>query len=75
MSRPGCQKILAGGAPRFDFLSTLAFLPPNFLDPVHPVTELVVVSNHQERSPLTNDAVTKAAFNLPFLVAKIRLVP
>ena len=50
----------------FDFPSSLAFLPT-----VGPVSELVVASNQQERSPFTNDAVSQTTFNLPFIVAKI----
>jgi len=46
-----------------------------FLPTVGPVSELVVVSNQQERSPLTNDAVTQTTFNLPFIVAKILVLP
>ena len=40
-----------------------------------PVLELVIVSNSQERSPLTNDAVTQTTFNLPFIVAKTLVLP
>jgi hypothetical protein len=53
-----------------DFQSSLGFLPT-----IGPVSELVVVSNQQERTPLTNDAVTQTTFNLPFIVAKILLTP
>jgi hypothetical protein len=34
---------------------------------------LLVVSNQQERTPITNDAVTEDSFDLPFLVAKVRV--
>jgi hypothetical protein len=32
---------------------------------------MAVVSNQQERTPITNDAVTEDSFNLPFLVTKV----
>jgi hypothetical protein len=40
-----------------------------------PVSELVVVSNQQERTPPTNDAVSQSSFRLPFLVAKAPVLP
>ena len=36
-------------------------------------TTLLVVSNQQERTPLTNDAISEDAFELPFLVTKVVL--
>jgi hypothetical protein len=63
----GRREVLGSGPTLFDFPSSLGFLPT---DPAH--NELVVVSNQQERTPLTNDAVTETTFNLPFIVAKIR---
>jgi hypothetical protein len=42
-----------------------------FLPTIGPVSEIVVVSNQQERTPLTNDAVSQTTFNLPFIVAKV----
>jgi len=62
----GQRQILADDASLLDFPSSLAFLPS-----AGPLTELLVVSNQQERSPLTNDAATQTAFKLPFLVARI----
>ncbi len=67
---PGERQVLAAGPKLFDFPSSLAFLPT-----VGPVSELVVASNQQERSPLTNDAVSQTTFNLPFTVAKIFTSP
>lgn len=66
----GARQVIAGGPTLFDFPSSLGFLPT-----IGPVSELVVVSNQQERSPLTNDAVTQTTFNLPFVVAKILVLP
>lgn len=66
----GARQVIASGSKLFDFPSSLGFLPTIGL-----VSELVVVSNQQERSPLTNDAVTQTTFNLPFIVAKILVLP
>lgn len=66
----GARQVIASGPKLFDFPSSLGFLPTIGL-----VSELVVVSNQQERSPLTNDAVTQTTFNLPFIVAKILVLP
>lgn len=65
----GARQVIASGSTLFDFPSSLSFLPTT-----GPVSELAVVSNQQERSPLTNDAVTETTFNLPFIVAKILLL-
>jgi len=66
----GARQVVASGPKFFDFPSSLSFLPT-----IGPVSELAVVSNQQERSPLTNDAVTQTTFNLPFIVAKIIIFP
>lgn len=62
----GAREVLASGGQLFDFPSSLTFVPPGLLG-----TDLLVVSNQQERSPLTNDAVSQTSFNLPFVVAQI----
>jgi hypothetical protein len=69
-TRNGRRDTIVHDARLFDFPSSLAFLPPiaGFeLD--HPA--LVVVSNQQERTPITNDAVTEDTFVLPFPVTKV----
>jgi hypothetical protein len=66
----GARQVIASGPKPFDFPSSLGFLPT-----IGPVSKLVVVSNQQERSPLTNDAVTQTTFNLPFIVAEILVLP
>ena len=43
--------------------------------PAVTVSELVVVSNQQERTPITNDAVSETTFSLPFIVTKILIAP
>jgi hypothetical protein len=68
--RTGARQVIAHDPKLFDFPSSLAFLPPigGFEDGV---TSLVVVSNQQERTPITNDAVTEDSFDLPFKIAKV----
>jgi hypothetical protein len=67
----GARQVIACGPKLFDFPSSLGFLPT-----IGPVSELAVVSNQQERSPLTNDAVPPGTtFNLPFIVAKVLIAP
>jgi hypothetical protein len=66
----GAREVVASGPKLFDFPSSLSFLPT-----IGPISELVVVSNQQERSPITNDAVSQTTFNLPFIVAKIFVFP
>jgi hypothetical protein len=68
--RNGARQVLASGPQLFDFPSSLTFLPPPTLG-----TQLLVVSNQQERSPLTNDAVTQTTFNFPFKVAQVIVRP
>jgi len=66
----GVRQVIANDPKLFDFPSSLGFAPT-----IGPLSELVVVSNQQERSPLTNDAVSQATFNLPFIVAKVLVLP
>lgn len=67
--RSGRREVIASGAGLFDFPSSLAFLPPLFAGD----RSLLVASNQQERTPLTNAAVSTTTFQLPFIVSKIRL--
>jgi hypothetical protein len=62
----GARQVVASGATLFDFPSSLGFLPT-----VGPVSQLVVVPNQQERSPLTNSATSKPTFKIPFIVANV----
>jgi len=57
--------VLAGDPRRFDFPSSIGFLPAN-----GGVSEPAVVSNRQEWLTVTDDAITEDAPNLPFVVAK-----
>jgi hypothetical protein len=66
----GARQVVADDPSLFDFPSSLGFLPP-----MGAVSEPVIVSNQQERSPLTNDAVTQTTFQLPFIVARVLITP
>jgi hypothetical protein len=66
----GSRQVVAAGPKLFDFPSSLGFLPT-----IGPLSQLVVVSNQQERTPLTNDAVTQTTFNLPFIVTNVFITP
>jgi len=68
-SRNGRRETVAHDAHLLDFPSSLAFLPP--ASGCSDTTSMIVVSNQQERTPLTNDAVTEDTFNVPFLVEKV----
>ena len=70
-SRTGQRQVVASDPRLFDFPSSLAFLPPLPGGDLGPA--LLVVSNQQERTPITNDAVTADSFITPFLVAKVRV--
>ncbi|HEX3593733.1 MAG TPA: hypothetical protein VHU80_01490 [Polyangiaceae bacterium] len=69
-TRNGHREVIAHDSRLLDFPSSLAFLPP-VLGFESERANLVVVSNQQERTPITNDAVTEDAFNLPFIVTKV----
>jgi hypothetical protein len=64
----GARQVVADDPKLFDFPASLGFLPP-----VLGVAPLVVVSNQQERTTLTNDAITRDILNPPFIVAKVFL--
>ena len=68
-TRNGQRQVVAHDARLFDFPSSLAFVPP--VAGLDGPTTLAVVSNQQERTPITNDAVTVDSFNLPFVVTKV----
>jgi hypothetical protein len=72
-SRNGARQVIARDARLFDFPSSLAFLPPIVGDTEIGSPKMLVVSNQQERTPITNDAVTEDSFITPFLVAKVRV--
>jgi hypothetical protein len=73
-SRTGQRQVIASDPKLFDFPSSLAFLPP-IAGFESGITSLVVVSNQQERTPITNDAASEDSFNLPFRIAKVLVAP
>ncbi len=69
--RTGERQIVADDQRLFNFPSSLGFLPP--FSGFAP-RELVVVSNQQQRTPITNDAITADIFELPFIASKVILL-
>jgi hypothetical protein len=70
----GQRQVVAHDARLFDFPSSIAFLPP-VLGFESGINQFLVVSNQQERTPITNDAAPADAFNLPFIVTKVVVTP
>jgi hypothetical protein len=68
--RTGKRQLLADDPELFNFPSSTAFLPPVFGK-----SQLVVVSNQQQLTPLTNDAWDGQTFELPFLITELSLRP
>ena len=66
--RDGTREVVADDPTLFDFPASLGFLPPLFGQGPAP---LMVVSNQQQRTPLTNDAITQDMLQLPFIVTKV----
>lgn len=62
----GDRQVVADNSTLFNFPSSTAFLPP-FLG----LSTLVVVSNQQHRSTLTNEAIQEDVLEMPFIVTKI----
>jgi hypothetical protein len=70
-STTGARQVIASDSRLFDFPSSIAFLPP--VPNQQGGLTFLVASNQQERTPLTNDAVTMNSFITPFLVAKVQV--
>jgi hypothetical protein len=70
-STTGARTVLASDSRLFDFPSSIAFLPPGQND--QGGLAFLVVSNQQERTPITNDAVSMNSFITPFLEAKVQV--
>jgi len=68
----GERQVVADNPKLFNFPSSLGFFPRATHDGI--VSELVVVSNQQHRTPLTNDAITEDMLQLPFVATKV-MVP
>jgi hypothetical protein len=69
----GKREVVADDRELFNFPSSLSFMPP--LGGVEIFPQLVVVSNQQHLSPITNDAATTEAFEFPFLATRVILKP
>jgi len=68
----GERQVVADDPKLFNFPSSLSFFPRTTHDGI--VSELVVVSNQQHRTPITNDAIAEDMLQLPFLATKV-IVP
>ena len=66
--RTGQRQVVADDQRLFDFPSSLGFLQP--LSGFAP-RELLVVSNQQHRTPVTNDAIATDILELPFIATKV----
>jgi hypothetical protein len=63
----GAREVVADDPVLFNFPASLGFLPPLGEEP----SALLVLSNQQHRSPLTNDAITADVTIQPFIVTKV----
>ena len=66
----GQRQVVANDPTLFNFPSSTAFLPP-----ILGVAPLLVVSNQQHRTVLTNAAITEDILQPPFIVAKVFVGP
>jgi hypothetical protein len=64
----GKREVVADNPDLFNFPSSMNFLPP-----VAGISPLLVVSNQQHRTTLTNDAITQDILQPPFRVAEVLL--
>jgi hypothetical protein len=69
----GERQVLADDHELFNFPSSLAFMPPLTRQEIFP--QLVVVSNQQQLTPITNDAAPEDAFEFPFIATRVVLKP
>jgi hypothetical protein len=69
----GQRQVLGDDPELFNFPSSLAFMPPLGREEVFP--QLVVVSNQQQLTPITNDLAPGDVFELPFLATRVVLKP
>lgn len=67
--RTGERQIVADDPQLFNFPSSIGFLPPIAANAGR--TALLVVSNQQHRTPITNDAITQDMLELPFIATKV----
>lgn len=69
----GERQVLADDRELFNFPSSLAFMPPLGGTEIFP--QLVVVSNQQQLTPITNDLAPGDNFEFPFLATRVVLKP
>ncbi len=69
----GERQVLADDHELFNFPSSLSFMPPLGHDEIFP--QLVVVSNQQQLTPITNDLAPGDNFEFPFIATRVVLKP
>lgn len=69
----GKREVLADDHELFNFPSSLSFMPPLAHEEIFP--QLVVVSNQQHLTPITNDAAPQENFEFPFIATRVVLKP
>jgi hypothetical protein len=69
----GKREVLADEHELFNFPSSLSFMPPLTRNEIFP--QLVVVSNQQQLTPITNDLAPGDNFEFPFIATRVVLKP
>jgi hypothetical protein len=72
-TQTGERQVIADDHELFNFPSSLSFMPPLTRQEIFP--QLVVVSNQQQLTPITNDLAPEDAFEFPFIATRVVLKP
>jgi len=72
-TRTGERQVLADDHELFNFPSSLSFMPALTRNEIFP--QLVVVSNQQQLTPITNDLAPGDNFEFPFIATRVVLKP
>jgi hypothetical protein len=72
-TQTGERQVLGDDHELFNFPSSLSFMPPLGREEIFP--QLVVVSNQQQLTPITNDLAPADNFEFPFLATRVVLKP
>jgi len=72
-TKTGKRQVLADDHELFNFPSSMAFMPPLTRNEIFP--QLVVVSNQQQLTPITNDLAPGDNFEFPFIATRVVLKP
>jgi len=72
-TRTGERQVLADDHELFNFPSSLSFMPALTHNEIFP--QLVVVSNQQQLTPITNDLAPGDNFEFPFIATRVVLKP